>query len=515
MFYMPETARPLILRGLLRGLRRWLATAAAVLAFSAAHASPDVQAQDLTTRLMALQTTLKDPASASLSGTALIATTGLKPLLATPIATGIRPLGAQPNYAPLASDLLNMRLGLTMISQAYGADDNIWVIAAQPAPDGNALVIRSGNATLSDLGHMLTANHLQSVGPGPLTLKVPLIIWQGAGLRLGPGEVLHLSRADGAFIVNFGTLDLQGATIDSTGVAPAASPNFVPFVTTADNGTFTLKAAHLAGLGFGNTMKYAGFSVMGNVLRTVQRPSRVDDSSFDNLMTVAISAAHNVTLQGNHFHNMRGPGLVISRSRDAHVLANLFSGSMVTNAIRLESGSTHGQIAGNVVLSGDRAGIVVRDRATDAQVTGNLIWHRKGSGITLAKTDCSTISGNIIVDNAQKGIEVRFAQGVQVTQNTLLNNHNAGVWISAQAPGAATYLTQNLLVANGSGLAAANGADIHLDGNDFTRQFPQFLSGDLTPQSQEIAQNLKGATPFILSAAGRRDADAAASPCTP
>jgi poly(beta-D-mannuronate) C5 epimerase len=470
-----------------------------------ARAVPDPQSIEMGARLTRLEAALATPEGRDRSAADLIAAADLAALV-TPEAAPRRPV-EPPAPPPGATEVqrLNMRLALTMLSQAYGAEDTGAVLAAQTAPGMEALVIRKGRVTLAELGRILQQQGLQRAGPDPgrgLTLTVPLVIWDGASLLLRPGDALHLSRADGAFIVNFGHLDVQGATIATTGEPNPASRSFIPFVTTADGGTVQMTEGRILGLGFGATLKFSGFAIMRNALRVTGRASWVENSLFDGVLTVSVSAARDMYLAGNRFRDMRGPALVVSRSRGVQVLSNLFSGGMPTNAIRLEEGSAQGRITGNVVLGGDRAGIVVRNGSTGAVVSHNIVWHRAGSGITLAKSDCGRLHDNLVIDNAQKGIEVRASRGAELRANTVLSNRSAGLWVSAQPGGTETRLNGNVLAANGSGLASAVGESLRLEGNDFSRQFPQFLSGDLALQSRIIARDLQGRAPLVLTAAG-------------
>lgn len=496
-----------------RGLR-WLSTAAAGLALCAgpALAVPDQQSVALARQLAQLEgqlaaaaaTQTADTAAPVLSVAALVAAAGLTDLVgpegAAHITTSPTPVG---QADAVAVERLNMRLALTMLSQAYGSEDNNDVLAAQTMPDQDALVIRKGRLTLTDLRAVLQDNRLQRVeAGGPLVLTVPLVIWAGASLQLRPGDVLHLSRPDGAFVMNFGHLDVQGGMIAATGGENPRSRDFIPFVTTADGGTVQMQGTVVSGLGFGRTLKFAGFAVMRNSLRSAGPESWIEASTFRDLISVAVSAAGDLTLRGNHFRDMRGSALIVSRSRGTQVIGNLFSGTLPTNAIVLEQGAAKGVVAGNIVLGGQRAGIVVRGGSSGVQVSHNIIWHRDGAGIVLSKSDCGRIEGNLVIENAQKGIEVRDSRGAAVQGNAVMSNHSAGIWVSDQPKGAETLLAGNLLVGNGSGLAAAAGESLRLEGNDFTRQFPQFLSGDLAPQSAQIARNLRGDAPFILTAGG-------------
>jgi parallel beta-helix repeat protein len=111
------------------------------------------------------------------------------------------------------------------------------------------------------------------------------------------------------------------------------------------------------------------------------------------------------------------------------------------------------------------------------------------------------VAGNVVVDNRQKGIEVRVSLDTTLDRNSILSNRNAGIWVAGQPTGAQTWLIRNTLAANDAGIAGAIGESIHLDGNDFSNQFPQFLSGDLTAQFKVVAVDLHGRAPIQLVAA--------------
>lgn len=420
----------------------------------------------------------------------------------------------RPTSLPEAQTL-NLRLALTMLSQAYGTDDVSDVLAAQPSPDQPALVIRKGTATLADLRRILRTMRLQQVSDsGPLELRVPLVIWSGAALHLQKDEVLHLNRADGAFLINFGLMQLSGATIAATTDPNLTSQVFVPFVTTADGGVMQASGARFHGLGFGRTAKFSGLAIMQGTIHSPRQPSWIENSVFEELATVSISMARDMQLRGNHFSNMRATALKVSRTMGARIVLNIFSGRMRTNAIMIEDGATDALVAGNVVLGGKRAGIVVRASSTGAQVIDNVIWRRDGGGIAVIGSDCGVVAGNLVIKNAQKGIEVRSSLDAAVTGNSILNNHSAGLWVSAQKTEAMTFVRDNLLAENGAGVAAAAGASLLMEGNDFSYQFQQFLSGDLATQTTHMARDMRGAAAIILTAGGPLPATRLSAACS-
>lgn len=487
--------------------KRWLIPAIALLAFAALPVRalpPDQESLDLIARLGALQIQLESRETGQTGATgqtnaALIGAAGIGGYADPGAFSFATPAAPPAALARVEISRLNMRLALTSLSQAYGADDNFAVVAAQTGigeqtTDSQALFIGQGDATLADL----RAAAGQADGTGPLTLLVPLIVMAGASLSLAPGEELRLSRADGAFVVNFGYLSVQGATVAATSEVNTAVRSFRPFVTTAEGGTVRLSGARIVGLGFGQTVKFSGFSVLRSVLTSPDRPSLIENTTFEDLLTVAVSGDTDILLRGNRFRDMRSAALTLSRTDGARVLSNLFFGHMTTNAIRLQDGSARALIAGNVILGGERAGIVVRGNSTGAVVAHNVVWDRGGAGIALLNSACGLIADNLVIDNDQKGIEVRSSPAASLRQNTIFSNESAGIWISNQPDGAQTVVAGNVIAFNGAGLAGARTARILMDGNDFSRQYQQFLSGDLALQTEAVARQMTGGAPFVL-----------------
>lgn len=492
---------------------------------------PDQISLDLESRLAALSGAAAAPgqptaaliAAADLPGQAAIAASDpaygpvLGPVLAPLLPAAGAPVLAVPvSFAATApdADRLNLRLAFTMLSQSHGDEENGTVLAAQTDPGRNALVLRSGEADLAALARLLRDTGLPGRAEGAaLVLDVPLVIWPGATLRLRPGDDLRLSRTHGAFILNFGTLAADGAVIGITGDANVAVPRFRPFITSADSGELILRNATVSGLGFGETVKFSGVSVLRSLLRGAERPLVIENTRFTDVQSVTVQGDAGTRITGNQFRDARGPALVISRVARAEVTGNLFSGLMPTNAIRLEGGSADGTIAANVVLGGDRAAIVVRNDSPGALVTGNVVWDRAGGGIAVQNSACASVTGNLVIANDQKGIELRNAPGGSVTGNSVLSNASIAIWVSDQPAGTETRISDNVIAFNAAGLASAQGGTLLLQGNDMTRQYLQFVSGDLVPMSDRLARDIHGAAEIVLRTGTTDNAGAVAPVC--
>lgn len=489
------------------GQGRWLATAVALLLSGPLFAQgvPNQDSLDLQARLSTLQDLVRDPAHDAMPLLDLLDTAGLPSLLALPQP---RLPGDRP-HAPQAAEIatLNTRLALTPLLQSFGSEGATGVLVAQTDPDASAIVIRGGDATLDMIRAYLGA------GPGPLRLTRPLVILQDGALRLGPDDDIELSRADGAFILNYGHLELRGTTIAATTDENHASRVFRPFVTTANTGTLDLRGATLRDLGFGRTEKFSGLSILRTILHAPPRTSRIEDTRFERLASVRVLGDTGVLLRGNRFADMTSASIIVQRTQGARIMGNLFWGDMPTNAIRIEDNAHEALVAGNVILGGTRAGIAVRNDAHHTTVTGNIVWDRDGSGITLTRADCSVLVDNLVIANDQKGIEVRASLSVLVNRNIALSNHSAGIWVSDQNAAAQILLVDNRVAYNGAGLSGASTAQILMAGNDFSRQYQQFLAGDLGLLSPAIARNMHGSAPFVLASGAPFDLATPLPPC--
>lgn len=484
-----------------------VASACFLLSVQTLHASSDESTIQLRANLQNLEEILEDPATHIMAPAGLIAKAGLQDYVELNTLNRFAPsvTRTQRSLAPVTGQAMDMRLGMTILTQSYGAEENKAVLDAQGEPGRQALTIMSGEATLADIRRLLQSTRLQNTqGQGPLTLDVPLVIWKGAQLHLLPGETLSLNRATGAIILNFGHIKIDRATITSVGDENPYNEQFRPFVVTSGGGSAQLDQARIVGLGFGNLSKFSGFSIVLTALFPTQYPTRILDSLFVDVVGLATSGTSDVTIQGNIFRDMRGSAVSMAQSRHARVISNLFTGTSPTNAIRIEHGSVGAFVAGNVILSGERTGIVVRHNSHHSQVMRNIVWARRGGGISVSRTKCSRVDSNLVMDNGQKGIEVRSSRDNVIEANIVTSNHSAGIWVSAQAKTSQTFISANILSANGSGISSATGASIILENNDFAAQFPQFLGGDLALQSRHIAQNMDGHEKIVLTGAGRR-----------
>ena len=477
---------------------RSVAFAAGLFAFAGvAKASPDWDLVELRQTLRDVsQSLVNDPVARRLSIHGMMADVDWDLPDVTP-----SPSALEMDLPPARLGWMDSRLALAPLHHIYGAKGAGPVMDALQEYGREAVVIEEGVATLDQLRAFLTNRQISyDLAQDVHTLRVPLVIGENATLRLADGDRLALSRKAGAFIVGMGRFEAIGAKVWATNEESPAHERFRPFVTLL--GGAHIENAWFADLGFGSSVKYSGVSILSHPTLGATGRSIIHNSRFDQLVTVSIVGLSSPEIERNRFYNMARNALLISRSAHASVAGNIFYGPSPTNAVRIMHGSDHARVEGNVVLEGARAGFLVSGGSDNALVKANLIWRRNGGGIKLSDVECGVVANNLILDDKQKGIEVRSSGSVVIRGNDIIGNRNAGIWISSVGSDNVTHVASNLIRENGSGVSTAQGGEIAFIGNDFSNQYPRFLDGEITHEFREIAGDLKGETPIVMSAFG-------------
>ena len=452
----------------------------------------------------------EDPSVQTLPVSALMGRFGLDALPGQlqPDVLGAAPMPRHRHSAPdqpATAEIADFRIVLALLSQSYSNEDNTDVIRAQGVRGPVALAFRGGVVTpqvIRDALAQFEPGVPMEQGPGRVTLRRPILLWEDTVLRLGPQDDIALSRPDGAFILSLGAVEVEGSSLTVAGGPNAYSSEFVPFLTIGGGGSLRMTDATVTDLGFGWTDKFSGVSLVGHPFMPSDGISAVKDSHFENIVTLVMAGARDAQVSGNRFQDVRDNALRLIQSPRVRVERNVFFGVGRTNAIRLLDRSSEAVIAGNVLLRGERAGILVRDGSSYTTVSGNLLWARDGGAIKFDRVECGVASQNLVIDGRQKGIEVRRSPGTALRRNLIAGNNSTGIWISEQPSGALTQIESNVIARNGAGIATATAGHIELIGNDLSGQLPRLVQGDIIPQNRALIADLRGERPLILSAGG-------------
>ena len=408
--------------------------------------------------------------------------------------------------------LVDMRPVLARLSLTVGPNDQLALVRAQASDDPKAIVLSNGDYTLADLAAADAAGAGLDVADGAVATSVPLVIWSGARLTLGPGDTLRMRRDTGAFLLNFGELSIEGASVAGVGEGSLRAPEFRPFVLTAGTGRLTAEEARFSALGFGRNRNFGGVSVVNRGIFRPDGPSPIIGTTFSDVTAINFDSSDAVTFTDNEIAGGPGVGVQLTDVKTGTVARNLIGGT-ARHAIvaRGETGAL--SIHGNVVEDIGGIGIFLDRGVHGVTVADNRLDGAGGGGVSLVGVTCARVTGNEIARSGQKGLSVRRGDGILLADNRLDANRSAGIYIADQSEGAVTVLSDNVLTHNHSGLVGSNAETVILAGNDFSSQFPRLLGGELARAIRIIGGDLEGQTTFEIAGGAVSSRDAVPAPC--
>lgn len=426
-------------------------------------------------------------------------------LPAAPILTGTPETPPFPEGPAPVVATGKLQLGLSQLAIHAGTNGHIALVRAQNGR-GDAIFLQSGFTDLATLARLATEQGIDGIAIDgqTVTLTRPLVLWMGAGLHLNPGDTLRLSGKDGAFLLNFGRLDSESATIETT-----RDNDFRPFLLTAGQGTLRLEGTKLNGLGFARSDTFGGVAVLSRGLFRPDHPPLIRNSTFTDTGLLFLAGSDGAWIEGNTFLSPRTGGLTLSATRSATVTANLIHAAQGSAALRLRDGATDTRITGNLILNSLRTGIMGEGNLTNITLAGNAIAGSGGVGLLLRRADCLRVSGNLIAANGAAGIKLVETARATLARNAILHNSGSGLTIQTQPPGARTDLSANFLMSNRDGLSGAGLGPVTLEGDDLTGQLPRLFSGEfaqylpayLTARDTGGVTGFATATPVAAAAA--------------
>jgi parallel beta-helix repeat protein len=177
--------------------------------------------------------------------------------------------------------------------------------------------------------------------------------------------------------------------------------------------------------------------------------------------------AYSNTIRNNTFAQNEKGISIDGGSRD-NIISNNNVLTNTTYGIHVITGSTRNQLIGNTVRASGFAGIMVR--TSNNRVLSNTVEtnglsggveESRGDGVLLmAESDGNTVlpmsgntvQGNIIRSNRLDGVEVRGGSATTVTNNTIVDNGDSGVYLASQFETGTrtTFVADNTLARNSS-----------------------------------------------------------------
>lgn len=423
-----------------------------------------------------------------------------------PVLTGIPETPPFPEGPAPVMAQGKLQLALSQLAIHAGTNGHIALVRAQNGRD-DAIFLQAGFTDLATLARAAADGGIDGITAEgqTVTLTRPLVIWMGAGLHLNPGDRLRLSGADGTFLLNFGRLDSESATVEITG-----DSDFRPFLLTAGQGTLRLEGSRLNGLGFARSDAFGGIAILSRGLFRPDHPPLIRNTTFTDTGLLFIEGSVGAWIEGNTFLAPRTGGLTLSATTAATVTGNLIHAAQGSAALRLRDGASGTRITGNLVLNSLRTGIMGEGNLTDTTLASNAIAGSGGVGLLLRRADCLRLSGNLVAANGAAGIKLVETARTTLARNAILHNSGSGLTLQTQPDTARTDLSANLLMSNRDGLSGAGLGPVTLEGDDLSGQLPRLFSGEFAQHLPAYlsARDTQGSTAFAISApAGAAEPD--------
>ncbi|WP_394156065.1 right-handed parallel beta-helix repeat-containing protein [Loktanella salsilacus] len=404
-------------------------------------------------------------------------------------------------------DLIDLRFVLIEMARTSGSNEQLSVLRAQPDGRLKALSVRKGAADLAAV--ISAAEEMGFYGADGLT--IPLIIQANAHLTIaGP---LLLDRANGAFVINFGRTQIIGGSITGTGGENPNISEFRPFFTTLGTGSFDIRDAVIQSLGYGSAPAFSGFAAIEAGLYRPQAQSSIQNTLLRDVMSTQFDGLRAPSISGSVFDQSGGNALELRQTQNAQIADNLFINSG-GDALRITHGATGTQISGVDIYQARLNGIRINISSHATQLDDVTIWKAGKIGLAVDRSDCIAIRRLSVLHPGQKGVSLQRTRASVLTDSRVLGSRNVGVFVADQPFGTVLTLARNRIAANRVGISTAAPAEIRMDANDFTEQFPRFLKGDLSGSTATLTADLTGSNPLILQAGGTDPALASPMTCT-
>lgn len=434
---------------------------------------------------------------------------------------GLYGLTPEPKPQTLAAALLpsgdaakvamgDTQIALTQLSISEGTNNQLRVQQAQHGSKA-AIFLSAGVISLQDLAVAAKSDGIDGIAmvDGVVTLSRPLVIWQGATLLIHPGDVLQLQSAGGAFLLNFGKIDLRGATLRSDVAASQPESTYRPFVLTSGSGKVYAEANRLQGLGMAGLGPFAGFVISTQGLFAATETSILRANRFEDLGGVALIGPKSVEVTQNDFLSSRGGALTLAQIGKAAVLGNTIYATRNGAGLRITARSQDMLVAGNLVLGGQGNGVQVDGGSFGVTLRGNALLQNAQTGLASKTADCLLVQGNVIAANGASALRLTKTGYTQILGNALDGNAGSAIEVGAQLPKARMDVSGNLLAKNRIGLSGAALHLVTLRGNDLSQQLPRMFDGEFAQHQAAYltAGRSDQAAIFQISSAAADDAD--------
>ncbi len=314
--------------------------------------------------------------------------------------------------------------------------------AARQSSNPVVIVVEGGHLTLPQLAKQLGSTQLDETEPGIYTLRLPLLVAQGASLVIDNSvKELRLSQEAGAFLVNDGKMFIVDTRITSWREregAPAAfrsGDEFRPFLVSWGGSELYVAGSSLISLGYSASKAY-GISISQYSparQKRLQRPSPkgwiVDSEFVDNWFGFYCFEADDLVVIGNRYRGNIVYGIdPHDRSHKLIIANNRVEDTKKKHGLIVSREVSNSWIFGNVITSSGLSGIVIDRSSVGNIVADNTVYNNGGDGITIYESPDNLLWGNRSVSNAKHGIRVRNSMRIKLYNNLSIANQFAGIY---------------------------------------------------------------------------------------
>lgn len=397
----------------------------------------------------------------------------------------------------------DVRLALTQMAQSAGSAGQARIAAAQPQDGPGAIYLRAGSATLDELFEATRGSEVEPYltrdGEGYVASR-PIVVVQGAALRLEPGDVLELDGRGGTFLLNFGHLTVTGATVRADAPPPEAEDAFRPFVVSIGTGTLEVAESLFLGLGSDIAPAASGLAVSSGSLFATSGTSVIRDSRFVDVHGLLVLDSDGARVEGNRFERPRGVAIWADGSHRVVIRDNVVTDPEGSFAARIDGPAREVRFVDNVLLDGHHTGLRIADGAAAVELRGNVVTGFAGRGIVAEDgASCLRLSGNLIRGNGGDGVSAGDIGDFIVAGNAIQANGGAGVSLARSREGSTLLVAENLIEGNRSGVRTAAIESMLLTGNDLSNQRPRHLAGDLDQFTPLLLRESRGGARVSLA----------------
>jgi poly(beta-D-mannuronate) C5 epimerase len=379
--------------------------------------------------------------------------------------------------------LVSIDLVLSQLALQAGANYHIALRQAQAGQSPQVLLLQQGAMTLEALYAAVaksTFKEALSKADSGIIAHVPIAIWAGSSLVLGPNDRLILDRSTGAFLLDGGRLVADGASIEGSDGANAQQPGFRPFVLVALSGVAQVTRSRFLNLGFADNPPMTGVAFVQGGTYAPAETSFIRDSVFDSIGSLSLNDTSAVAIEGDLFRRSLGPAIFIDGVKGGDIRHNVIIGTSGSHGIKVSPTTINATISDNIVARSHLNGIFINGGLGGLRLKNNLITGNLGSGIGIDGASCVSVESNALLANRESGLTIKNSLSVAAKGNLILGNRSAGILLGEQPIMGRVSLAGNQLSDNKVGVTGSSAARLDLMGNDLASQSPRIFGGQFT-----------------------------------